>query len=226
MFLFISQYSLGQGSFRPNYYQYDASVLSTNTVYRLLEDPYGFIWMLTNKGILIFNGKTFESIRIPGNEQEIVNFCRYKNTVYASSYAGQLYAIDMLTLAIKEIALPEPTPSEATPFMLMDVIDNKLYLLKAHGVFLILDPEKGNAPVLISRSDNFFRYLIRGDLAKIDSKNAVPWWKLWNNHIYFKSTIYELRNKQLKVFYTAGKKDKQLQVVSSYLQDGTDLYVG
>jgi hypothetical protein len=218
--------SSGQLSFKPNYYQYDASVLSTNTVYRLLEDPYGFIWMLTNKGILIFNGKTFESIRIPGNEQEIVNFCRYKNTVYASSYAGQLYAIDMLTLAIKEIALPEPTPSEATPFMLMDAIDNKLYLSKAHGIFLILDPEKENAPVLISRSDNLFKHLVRGDLAKIDSKNAVPWWKLWNNHIYFKSTIYELRNNQLKVFYTAGKKDKQLQIVSSYLQDGTDLYVG
>ena len=226
LFLFMPQHSLGQGSFRPNYYQYDASVLSTNTVYRLLEDPYGFIWMMTNKGILIFNGKTFESIRIPGNEQEIVNVCRYKNTVYASSYAGQLYTIDMETLVVKEIVLPEPTSSEATPFLLMNVVDNKIYLSKAYGAFLILDPEKNNQPILVSTSNKFPGHIISGDLLKVSNESSRIWWKFWNNKIYIQSEIYELRDKQLHLFYTPGRGNKQLQVVSSFLQEGADLYVG
>lgn len=217
LLLLISGHSLGQGSFKPNYYQYDASVLSTNTVYRLLEDPYGFIWMMSNKGILIFNGKTFETIKIPGNDQEIVNICRYKNTVYASSYAGQLYTIDMLTLAVKEIPLPESTTSEATPFMIMNVVDNKIHLSKAWGSFLILDPEKENQLVLMSSSDKFAGYLISGDLSLVSNESTGIWWKFWNNNIYIKSEIYELRNRKLNLFYTSGTRNKQLQVVTSYL---------
>ncbi|ULT39775.1 hypothetical protein KRR40_33435 [Niabella defluvii] len=131
-----------QWSFKSNYYQYDASTLTTNTVYRLLEDPYGFIWMMSDKGILIFNGKTFEKIKIPGNEQEIINVCRYKNTVYASSYAGQLYAINMLTLDVEEIPLPDSISNEATPFIIMNTLNDQLYLSKAEGAFIILDPRQ------------------------------------------------------------------------------------
>ena len=227
MFLLAAwQLSIAQGSFKPNYYQYDASVLGTNTVYRLLEDPYGFIWMISNKGILIFNGKTFESIKIPGIEQEIVNICRYKNTVYASSYAGQLYAIDMLSLSVKKIALSESTLAEATPFILMNVFDNKTFLSKTYGTFIILDPERDNRPVLVSSSNKVTKYLITGNLAEFNKEYPATWWKFWDNKIYIKSKIFTLRNKQLKLFYNAGDKNKQLQLVSSYLQEGDDLYVG
>jgi len=164
--------TFGQWSFKPNYYQYDASVLGTNTVYRLLEDPYGFIWLVSDKGILIFNGKSFETIKIPGNDQEIVNVCRYKNKVYASSYAGKLYEIDMLSLNVNELCLPEYASRHATPFTIMNVLKDKLYLSKSLGAFLILDLNNKNNPTLLSHSNYFLRYILQGDLSKVDLKEG------------------------------------------------------
>ncbi|MCH5718326.1 hypothetical protein [Niabella hibiscisoli] len=209
MFLLAAwQLSIAQGSFKPNYYQYDATVLGTNTVYRLLEDPYGFIWLMSNKGILVFNGKTFESIKIPGSEQEIVNFCRYKNIVYASSYAGQLYAIDMLTLVVKEIPLPKSVTNEATPFMIMNTVDNLLYLSKAEGAFIIIDAERNNKLALISTNVYFLRYLLHKDLAQIDLRLNDGWKKFWKDKIYAKNEIYDIYNNKLKVFFLPVKKIK------------------
>lgn len=215
---------VSQWSFTPNYYQYDASVIGTNTVYLLLEDPYGFIWMVSDKGILIFNGKSYETIKIPGEDQEIVNICRYKNKVYASSYAGKLYEIDMLTLEVKKVSLPEPATSEATAFLFMNIIDNKLYLSKGQGAFLILDLKKNNQPVLISNSDYFLRYLMHHDLSKTDLRSHNLF-KVSDDKLFMGDTIYELRSNTLNLFYTGGKRER-FKKVSSYLQDGNDLYVG
>ncbi|MGN7787231.1 sensor histidine kinase [Niabella sp. 22666] len=220
----ISPRLFGQWSFKPNHYQYDASVLGTNTVYRLLEDPYGFIWMISDKGILIFNGKSFETVKIPGNEQEIVNICRYKNKVFASTYSGKLFEIDMLTLEVKAIPLPELAISEATVFRFMNVVDNKLYLSKAQGAFIILDLKKNNIPVLISDSDYLLRYLTYHDLSQPDLRYHNLY-RIFNDKVFIKDTIYKLGNRTLSLFYT-GKKIEKFKNVSSYLQDGSDLYVG
>lgn len=144
-------------------------------VYRLEDDPYGFIWMVSDKRILIFNGKTFETIKIPGKEQEVVNICRYKNKVYASSYAGKLYEIDMLTRSVQEVLLPE----NATPFLIMNVIDNKLYLVKYMSVFIILDLKKNKKPILLSHKNFFFRYIIHTETYTNPAK------KRWNNSISY-----------------------------------------
>ena len=217
----------GQWSFTPNYYQYDASIIGTNTVYRLLEDPYGFIWLVSDKGILIFNGKSFETVKIPGNEQEIVNICRYKNKVFASTYSGKLFEIDMLTLEVKRISLPEPAASEATLFFFMNVIGDRLYLSKGHGTFLILDLKKNKTPILISHSNYLFRHLLYGDLSEVDFRfYPLSWMKLLDNKIFVENTIYELQNRNLKIFYTSGKDKIKLKQVSSYLKEDNDLYVG
>ncbi|WP_162817854.1 histidine kinase [Niabella yanshanensis] len=216
----------GQWSFKPNYYQYDGSVLGTNTVYRLLEDSYGFIWMVSDKGILIFNGKSFETLKIPGDEQEIVNICRYQNKLYASSYAGKLYEVDMLTLAINEVALPAYASRHATPFTIMNVLGNKLYLSKSRGAFLILDLSKKKLPVLQTHSDYFIRYLLHGDLSAIDYRFSSAWIRFQGQKIFADSEIYELQNKNLKTFYTAGKDSSRLKKVSSFLREDKDLYVG
>lgn len=213
----------GQWSFTPNYYQYDASLIGTNTVYRLLEDPYGFIWLVSDKGILIFNGRSFETVKIPGNEQEIVNICRYKNKVFASTYSGKLFEIDMLTLEVKAIPLPEPAISEATVFRFMNVINNKLYLSKALGAFIVLDLKNNYLPVLISNSDYFFRYLTHRDLSIIDRRLHA--FKIMNDKVFIQDTIYELGNKTLNLFFAGEKRDK-FKKVSSYLQVGNELYVG
>ncbi len=215
-----------QWSFKPNHYQYDGSVLGTNTVYRLLEDSYGFIWMVSDKGILIFNGKSFETLKIPGNEQEIVNVCRYKNKVYASSYAGKLYEVDMLTLAITEVPLPAYASRHATPFTIMNVVQDKLYLSKSRGAFLILDLGKNKLPVLQTHSDYLLHYLLYGDLSAMDSKFYSAWMRFQGGKIFADSKIYELQNKHLKKFYTAGKDSVRLKKVSSYLWENQDLYVG
>ncbi|HTG55109.1 MAG TPA: two-component regulator propeller domain-containing protein, partial [Niabella sp.] len=216
----------GQWSFKPNYYHYDGSVLGTNTVYRLLEDSYGFIWMVSDKGILIFNGKSFEAVKIPGNDQEIVNICRHKNKVYASSYAGKLYEVDMLTLAINEVPLPAYASRHATPFTIMNVVNDKLYLSKSQGAFLILDLSNKKVPVLQTHSNYFVRYLLHGDLSTIDFTFYTAWMRFQGQKIFADSEIYELQNKHLKKFYTAGKDSARLKKVSSYLQEDKDLYVG
>ncbi|MGN7787233.1 histidine kinase [Niabella sp. 22666] len=223
---YIPATTYGQWSFKPSYYQYDASVLGTNTVYRLYEDPYGFIWLVSDKGILVFNGQTFETIKIPEDEQEIVNVCRYKNIVYASSYAGRLYEIDMFTLVAKEISLPEPAASEATPFLIMNVLDDKLYLSRGRGSFLILDLRNNKKPLLISHSYYLLRYLLHGDTLKEDTR-FFPWWfKILDDKIFSESTIYNLKNRTLSIFYTAGNEARKLKQVSSYLYDSSDFYVG
>jgi hypothetical protein len=228
----ISSRLSGQWSFKPNYYQYNASVLGTNTVYRLLEDPYGFIWMVSDKGILIFNGKSFTTIKIPGNEQEIVSICRYENTLYATTFTGRLYTINMLTLAAKEIALPAAVINESTPFTIMNTINDKLYLAKNIGAFLILDLKNEHKLILESSSDYFFRYILYGDLGTtitntpLDSSLNKYRVKVTGNKIYVKDAIYEIWNRQLKTFYTTGKENQKLKTVYSYLQDNNDLYVG
>ncbi|MGN7787234.1 sensor histidine kinase [Niabella sp. 22666] len=218
--------SFAQWSFKQNYRQYGASTIGTNTVYRLLEDPYNFIWMFTDKGILIFNGESYTTIRIPGDKQEIVNICRYKNIVYASSYAGRLYQIDMLSLAVKEIPLPEPTASESTFFLVMNVIGDKLYLSKGQGSFIILDLKKNNRPILVSNSIYFFRFITHSDLSQPDFRFLGLWYKALNDKIFAEETIYYVDDKKLKVFYAPGNNGKRFKTVSSYLQDDRYLYVG
>ena len=217
---------VSQWSFTPNYYQYDASVIGTNTVYRLLEDPYGFIWMVSDKGILIFNGKSFETVKIPGNEQEIVNIYRYKNTVFAGTYSGKLFEIDMLTLKVEEIPLPQYMNTQARHLFTINVMDDKLYLAKTMGPFVILDLKKKKIPILISHSNYLFRYLLHGDTSIPDLRFHPSWFKLLDNKIFVESTIYDLQNRALKVFYTAGKDSQELKTVSSYLKEGSDIYVG
>ncbi len=217
----------GQWLFEPNFHQYNAPVLPTNTIYRLLEDPYGFIWLVSDKGILIFNGTTFETVKIPGDEQEIVNICRYKNTLFASSYAGRLYEIDMLSLAIKEIKLPAPAINEAIPFKIMNVIDNKLYLVKTTTTtFLILDLKKNYKPIFSGHGSDFPKILLQDDLSNNDARFKTPWMKAVNNKLYAKHVIYELINGKVTIFYSPGKDSLKYKMVSSHLQDGADLYVG
>jgi len=216
----------GQWSFTPNYYQYDASIIGTNTVYRLLEDPFGFIWMVSDKGILVFNGKTYETIKIPGTEQEIVNIYRYKNTVFAGTYSGKLFEIDMLTFKVEEIPLPQYMNRQARHLSTINVMDDKLYLAKTMGPFVILDLKKKKTPTLISHSNYLFRYLLNGDTSIPDLRFHPFWFKLLDNKVFVESTIYDLQNRALKVFYTAGKDSQELKTVSSYLKEGSDLYVG
>lgn len=215
-----------QWSFTPHYYQYDASTIGTNTVYRLLEDPYGFIWLVSDKGILVFNGKTYETIKIPGTEQEIVNIYRYKNTVFAGTYSGKLFEIDMLTFKVEEIPLPQYMNRQARHLSTINVMDDKLYLAKTMGPFVILDLKKKKIPTLISHSNYLFRYLLHGDTSIPDLRFHPYWLKLLDNKIFVESKIYDLRNRALKVFYTAGKDSQELKTASSYLKEGSDIYVG
>lgn len=230
VFCCITSKTYGQWLFEPNFYQYNTSILPTNTVYRLLEDPFGFIWLVSEKGILVFNGKTYETIKIPGNEQEIINICRHHNTVYASSYAGKLYMIDMITLAVKEIPLPRQIASEGTPFKIMNIIDNKLYLAKSFTTaFLILDLQKNNKHIPIKSGTSYLKYSLNHDWSTIKMIFTNPWSKALSNKIFVNSEIYEIYEiyeKKLRIFYTPGKDNTQLKTVSSYLEEDNNLYVG
>ncbi|MCH5718331.1 two-component regulator propeller domain-containing protein [Niabella hibiscisoli] len=146
--------------------------------------------------------------------------------MYASSYAGKLYEIDMFTLSVLEIALPKPAASEATVFVIMNVIDEKLYLSRAQGAFIILDLKKNNKPILISNSDYSFRYLIHGDLSTPDFRHLGIWVKVLNDKLFIRGNIYRVHNKKLDIFYTTGRENEKLKTVSSYLEDGSELYVG
>ncbi len=234
LFILTGCFSIGtwskihaQWSVEPNFYQYDASVLPTNTIYRLLEDPFGFIWLVSDKGILVFNGRTYETIKIPGNEQEIVNICRYGNTVYGSSYAGRLYAIDMITLSVNEIALPSHIASEETPFKIMNIVNDQLYLAKSfQASFLILDIKKNHKPIPLKDRINYLKYVLNGDISSLGLLFTKPWGKALNNKIFTNSEIYEVKDKKLKVFYTPGQNNAEPKTVSSYLEEGGNLYVG
>ncbi|MGE9314090.1 sensor histidine kinase [Niabella sp. CJ426] len=133
----------------------------------------------------------------------------------------------MITLSVKDIALPSHIASEGTPFKIMNIVNDQLYLAKSFTAsFLILDIKKNHQSVPLKGSINYLKYVSNEDQSSLRLLFTKPWGKALNNKIFTNSEIYEVQDKKLKVFYTPGPDNVEPKIVSSYLEEGDNLYVG
>ncbi len=66
--------------------------LSSNTIYSVLQDKKGFVWVAHDKGLSRYDGKSFvhyESIAKQG--RSLFNLMEYQNVIYCQDFAGNFY---------------------------------------------------------------------------------------------------------------------------------------
>jgi hypothetical protein len=79
------------------------SSLPTNVVYRVTSDRYGYLWLATNEGILIFNGQEFQKVKTPSTDIEFISAVRIDSMWFCFAYSGEVVAINLNTRHISQL---------------------------------------------------------------------------------------------------------------------------
>lgn len=109
--------------------------LASNVCYKLILDDEGYIWVATDMGLQVYNGKTFDPIDLPGSDGEIV--CLYKDGPYliGMSYYGDIIYIHTRTRKVCLLRDHDP-PWDYPNNMFKTFIrlnDKRLYFLRYFG---------------------------------------------------------------------------------------------
>ena len=66
--------------------------LPSNTVYHMLEDEYGFIWLAHTRGVSRYDGKNFKHFVTPGDQGKAVsNLLRYNGSTWCQDFSGRFF---------------------------------------------------------------------------------------------------------------------------------------
>lgn len=224
-------YAQASQFFKQHYHQYNQDILSTNTIYKIYQDDFGLMWLVSDKGVLLFNGSAVQHISLPGYEQELVNTVRHKNTLYGSTYTGKIYKIDMRNLFATEIILPKKVIAEESPFNLMVIKDNQLLISKNTGAFVGINLLRNDHIDFVKTDSSFYHYLIKGEFKTRENSNEFNFLgekfrsRVVDSTILTQGNVFTIKNKKATLVYSANNKSNY-KIITAYLKNGNDLFLG
>lgn len=98
-YTFLFFHSSAQLPLRPQpvyiHYNPHNSSLFTEMVYKIVADNYGYIWLATDEGLIMYNGKEFTPVDI-GRFEDVISIYKTKeNQLWLMTYTGRTRAIDL-----------------------------------------------------------------------------------------------------------------------------------
>ncbi len=111
----------------------DEDGLPSNTVYQIFQDPKGYLWMTTTKGICRFDGAEFVKIPLEGLQTEDMPVAAMDDMghLWAANMVGELVYIDNLKYSVAKL----PTSEQKLIIKNLDVRQKLLYI-KFHDPLL------------------------------------------------------------------------------------------
>lgn len=224
-----------------------AKGLSSNLAFRVFTDRFGYIWLATEKGMMVYNGRQFTRINLPGNDQEIVVTWHKGDQLLCFSYSGNIININVLTRKAKLFCNTDTGISSKinhTPFILCHQIADSLYLLNSSGAFItmpvscIYDTGKVTVNNNWRIGQAFFHRIMAHTpayeaglvndydlyMALGSSEHSV---KMKNNTLVYRNKIFYVHQDHgISLLFDGDKAVKQGEVINDYLRHGNDLLVG
>lgn len=222
--------------------------LTSDIIYRVFTDKYGYVWLATEKGLMIYNGRQFIPFHLPGNDQEIVTTWNLGDKLLCFSYSGNIINVDVATRKATLFRNPDTAVSSKTnhtPFILCHRSADSLFLLNASGVFVTIPlsslwaPGRAGIPGIWRISSHFFTTILSGsphyeaglvnatDIyhALGSSEHSV---KMKDSTLICKNKIYRINppGKGISLLFDADRAGKSQEVINDYIRHGNDLWVG
>lgn len=153
--------------------------MPTETIYNLLVDSSGKLWLGTDKGLFFYDGIKFHSVHNENAYQWDISYLKNptKNEIYAMNFLNQIFLLQNDSL--KLLPIPENVSINFN-FIDYEVQDSFLFILSNHALF-ILNKNSGKLLNTIRSSTYFYDIF------------------LWNQTIYLSNEkwIYEFQNQNL-----------------------------
>ncbi len=214
-FLHFKKYS-GEEGLRSNYSK------------KIVEDPYGFMWIATQDGLCRFDGKTFiqfnknTASKIAGNDVTDIVIDKDANLIWASTALGGINAIDLKTLKVKkEFLITRPGSEELNDWIVsMLLVKNELWIGTNNGLFVYNTGTnsltgKLETPGMLNGTREF-RY------QKLISQDQTTIVTLINNNII---AVYGIRDKKIiSGINLSGNNTKSILYISDItIADGKNI---
>src|SRR5690606_33195122 len=112
VFLGIFLYGISFQSQAQNYYfrHYQTEDgLSHNTVFDIIQDRNGFIWLGTKGGLNCFDGYNFKNVFSPGTKKGtdyVTALCEGENNIIWVGTSSSFYRYNTADLSVKEVGIP------------------------------------------------------------------------------------------------------------------------
>ncbi|WP_118975224.1 sensor histidine kinase [Taibaiella koreensis] len=152
---------------QPVYIHYNSynSGLPTDLIFRMIADKKGYIWLATDRGLMLYNGKVFKPFTTKGAEDFVSVFQTSKNMLWLFAQSGRTVGIDLNTQrafctdsAYGLAHLDVPVKPYLTGFEDNDTI----FLAKqAFKHMVIIDPRKRKGQVEKTTPFTFSRWLLQ-----------------------------------------------------------------
>jgi hypothetical protein len=242
-FLFLN--SNAQLPLRPqpvyvHYNPYNSS-LFTEMVYKIVADNYGYIWLATDEGLIMYNGKEFTPVDI-GRFEDVISIYKTKeNQLWLMTYTGRTRAIDLNNhhlintdslYGLDKLKLPI-----IKPYVLAMQWGPKLLLQQRNYEYLCTNVALAahkSTLVPISPEDFMAHYRLPAFAGGQDIKKELELiFRRKNTGIYLKKNLLIVGNKIFQVNENTGSTllfDGAAYGITNYIEAATrcrnDLYIG
>ncbi|WP_124562529.1 sensor histidine kinase [Pedobacter sp. KBW01] len=213
--LLVPSLVIAQGNLLSFEYNRYNSKLPTNTIYRLLYDDQGILWMATNKGLIEYNGTEFKSYNLKDNDVVNLFLDAKRSELYALGYNTGLSKINIKSKKVSAINMGK----HISGALMYGYGDPKglVFLTRANRLLL-----KGDRLVSDPQSCLNYKNFLYGnatDLPGFDPKKfrEVSWEAISSQHL--KTPQLFVRN-----FLRIGEYQTLMIYGRIYLQHGGRLY--
>jgi len=212
--------------------------LPSNTIYRLVTDDYGYIWMTTEKGLVRFDGTIFRPYTLTGADNEFVHCYRENSDIlWLFNYSGSRVALNLRT---QQFVFSEPgsdDPSMKSPVILAYQREDTLAMYRINGKYTCAVPSTSKKTIYPVQK-SFLQSLIDAwkiPLAKLDMPignvamllHQKPYAiQLNSDGIIIGNKIFQRGKGNNPDFIFNGSKWGISENINSYVKRGNDLYLG
>ena len=212
------------------------SDLPSNVIYRMFCDHYGYMWFATEDGLVKFNGRNFEKMEVPLNDQEIVNLYHQGDTLFLFNFPGQMAAIDLRHqrfIDTRGINAWLKKDIYSQPISVAGIIRDTLYLcdLRSMGACY----SRIGSLVVCKAGRDYFWSKLRTHY-KVSSHFPAPeeiytegtqrihGLQFTNHSILYKHTVYNLKEDTIEEVFN-GARHKLNGTLAAYARVRDDLYI-
>lgn len=214
------------------------SDLPSNVVYKIVSDHYGYLWMATERGMVRYDGSSFQKYTAPATDNEFIQVYKSADSLlWLFGYSGNCRLLNLNTHTFTS-PLHEPnTPTYKSPVILAYKRADTLALYRANSIFsqtLLTDPKQ----YWLKRKETFISDLlltwrISDNIDGISTNVLTSLFKSKPYAIQIAGDFLTLGNKifQKKQGASAsllydGNRGKVFNNISSFARIGNDLYLG
>ncbi|HEX8020927.1 sensor histidine kinase [Mucilaginibacter sp.] len=214
------------------------SGLSSNIVYKMVTDGYGYIWLATERGLVRYDGDTFRKYTAPETDNEFIQVYKPNDSLlWLFGYSGNSRLFNLKTHTFTAV-LDEPnTPSFKSPVILAWQKKDTLSLYRINSTFsqTVLSSPKRQWPIGKTAFINSLltRWKIPDHVNGIatDTLSALFNYKPYaiqiiGDALILGNKIFRQKGNMPATLIFDGDSEKIIGNISSFVRIGNDLYLG